>query len=182
MLLSSVPHGSFIVYSGPQAGKRFRTLFNSLKPYKVLLIDHFLSSLPDAEPAEVRKMCLEAIDDAGRIGIDVTLIEGNFHEIWTTLSDVSFLLLDGPDTTFNFQPFASNFIYLMHDIFHRFKDLDEAGYLDFLCLEGDAEIFLETNFLEFVPKRMWHRFYQNRRYSVYVEFGHHGWLIGKKED
>ena len=178
LFLNQLPEDSLIVYSGPYRGWSLVALIPFLKPHRVILIENYRG-----EPADKYQHLLsESVREASR-SVDLTLIEDDFHKIWGTLSDVDFLLLDGPPNTTNFEPFSDNFIYMMHDINQRLRDDRPGGsltpYLPYLCRADDVEQF--TNISDEVLHPML-RVYRDidRNHRLYKEFGPHGWLVGRK--
>ena len=178
LFLNELPKDSLIVYSGPYKGQSLVALIPFLRPHRVILIENYRGEPGD----KYRHLLGGSVHEASR-SVDLTLIEDDFHKIWHILSDVDFLLLDGPPNTTNFEPFSDNFIYMMHDINQRLRD-DYPGdslapYLPYLCRADDVEQF--TNIADDTLHPVL-RVYRDidRNHQLYKEFGPHGWLVGRK--
>lgn len=102
--------------------------------------------------------------------VDIELIEANFENIWPTLSDVNFLFLDGPKTTTNFDPFADNFIYLLHDTHLRLRDSDLIYYTEHLCRSDDEAILMDSEFQK-LREDLKKPFYINKASTVHKGSG-----------
>ena len=148
------------------------------KPHRVILIENYRG-----EPEEkYRHLLSDSIREASR-SVDLKLIEADFIEMWDILSDVVFLLLDGPPNTTNFEPFSDNFIFIMHDINQRLRD-DYPGdslapYVRYICRADDAEQFtnIADDALHPVLKSYRDIDRNSRRYR---EYGPHAWFKGRK--
>ena len=183
LFLDKLPDNSLIVYSGPEQGFSLIALSPLLSPHRVILVENYCM-LSKTEP-----ILKASIDEVSRT-VDVTLIEADFEDVWHTLSDVDFLLLDGPPTTTNFAPFSDNFFYMMHEIYLRlrpeFFGMESSGdslipYLPYLCRINDTENILNLKKAD-IPND-----YKLRHDTFYYTanlhpMGTHGWLKGIKED
>ena len=178
--LNSLPGGSKVVYAGPARGKSLIGLASFLQRHHVILIDNFCM-LPEGyqTPDEVRVTLKENINRCQLPSLE--FIEKSFEEVWTSLKDVDFLLLDGPPTISDLTPFSDSFIFMMHDINGRLKGgswkLD--GYLPYLCRIDDASNLERLNSapIDQSYKQLHDEFYRDQSAC---EYGPHAWFIGKK--
>ena len=174
--LDQLPEDAFFVYAAPAAGNALYPLARFLEPLQILLIENH-SMLEDAD----REQLHQAIADTRLSRLE--LIEDDFTKIWTTLSNVDFLLLDGPPNTTNFEPFSDNFIFMMHDIEQRLRS-DAGGdsleqYAKNLCnpcSDENKSRIRESH----IPGNYKHRhkeFYDEQEKN---DYGPHAWRIGRK--
>ena len=178
LFLDTLPTNSLIVYSGPYKGGSLVTLIPFLRSHRVILIENYRG-----EPADkYRHLLRDSVREASR-SVDVKLIESDFVEVWPSLSDVDFLLLDGPPTTTNFEPFSENFIFIMHDINqrlqHDYPGDSLAPYVQYLCRSDDKEQFAGIQDQALHPALKHYRD-MDRKNRLWKEFGPHAWLIGEK--
>ena len=178
LFLNDLPNGSLIVYSGPYKGWSLVALIPLLRPHRVVLIENYRG-----EPADkYRHLLSDSVRKTSR-SVDVKLIEADFVEVWGTLSDVDFLLLDGPPNTTNFEPFSENFIFIMHDINQRLRG-DYPGdslapYGQYLCRADDKEQFAGIQDKALHPVLKHYRDI-DRENRLWKEFGPHAWFKGRK--
>ena len=178
LLLDQLAPESHIVYASPSEGRGVMMLAPFLKKHRVKLIENYSMGRSIAIKREALWQSIKAAD------LDsVELIESNFVEVWPTLSDVNFLLLDGPPNTTNFEPFSDNFIYMMHDINQRLGINYPGGslesYLPYLCRAYDAEQFVSISDNALHSALKWYRDI-DRNHRLFKEYGPHGWLVGRK--
>ena len=178
LFLDALPNDSLIVYAGPYRGWSLVALAPFLELHRVILVENYRGEPDD----KYRHLLSDSVREVSPT-IDLELIEDDFTQVWPTLSDVDFLLLDGPPNTTNFDPFSDNFIFMMHDINQRLRN-DYPGdslvsYVPYLCRADDMTQFVDIPDDELHPAL---KAYQNmdRDSQMYKEFGPHGWLIGEK--
>ena len=174
--LAQLPPGAFVVYSGPAAGNALYPLARFFEPLRVLLIEDY-SMLKDSDRSKLEQALADTRPICG-----LELIENDFCEIWPTLANVDFLLLDGPPTTTNFEPFSDHFIYMMHDIWQRLRG-DDGGdsleeYVNHLCNPHDIVNIAKLNNAH-IPGR-YKVEQQEFDKSLPPEYGPHAWFIGRK--
>ena len=181
LLLATLRPDSKIVYASPAIGEGLIDLAPLLSSHRVLLIENYCMR-KSGDSIEDKQQRLK--DSINRSRVDrIELIEDDFSTIWGTLSDVDFLLLDGPPTTTNFEPFADNFIYMMHDINQRLRD-DFPGdsissYCQYLCRADDKCQFAHISDAELHPVLKGYRD-TDRTDQLWQDYGPHAWLIGNK--
>ena len=176
LFLNELPAGSQVVYSGPWKGYSLLALNPFLESHRVILIENFWGRSKTKE--EELPVLRESIS---KVSCAVKLIEEDFIEVWPTLSNVDFLLLDGPPSITNFEPFSKKFVYMMHDINQRLADpsWEPSLYLPYLCRADDRQQFKD------IPDSKLHPYLKayrdiDRESRLWKEYGPHAWLIGEK--
>ena len=175
--LDSLPKNSQVVYASPSRGKGLVQLAPLLSLHRVKLIENYSMTKPGETIRQMQFLLHKSITKAQLDNVE--LVEEDFVEVWSSLSNVDFLLLDGPPTITNFEPFSNKFVYMMHDINQRLRTGALDSYLAYLCRADDLEQFTG------IPDKMLHpalKTYRDidRDRRIWKEFGPHGWLVGRK--
>ena len=187
-LLKRLAPNSKIVYAAPETGKMLPILMPMIKGHQLILIENY--AFHQEDKSEIQQQLRKNIKKIEK-SIDYQFIEDDFVSVWDTLSNVDFLYLDGPPTTFNFNTFSDTFTYYMHDTYERlglpFRETEASnplfGLLDYLHIESDHRLLNCPEFerlsedlrkIFLTPNRF-------RREDLFLTYGPYSWLIGEKE-
>lgn len=175
LFLEDFSEGACIVYAAPEVGRRLRDIAPFLGNKRLIMIENYCMPF---NPQKLKKNIAELPKN-----VEWELIEKDFVEVWEDLKDVDMLILDGPPTTFNFDPFSKKFIYIMHDLHQRLTcEFNLARYLPMMGRE-DESLLLNTYLREHpeIPE-----YFINFQTCLempewYRTYGPWAWLSGEKQ-
>ena len=172
-----------LVYCGVFQGDTLRLLVPFLERIqaKVTLIENYAHLQNDTDIAYTKKCLYPRINEARSRINNFSFIEKDFYDVWPTLKNVDVLLLDGPNFVDDFNPFAKDFTYIMHDINYRESCGDDIPFklLKHLCYDSDKKLYeLFPTFDVLSEKEK--NYFEGMENNKINYWGSYGWLCGSK--